>query len=461
MNNKKEMMLKAPMYKVVLAMALPVMMSNLMQTLYNLADTYWVGQYEMIKGFEGEMLSAIVLIFPAIGMLLALGTGISTACISLISQYIGANNEIHAKQVAAQALTFSFIASIILGIIGAIFTPAIVSLLGATDMVLENGITYLRLMMLGLPTVFLFFTFNSIKQAQGDTFSPMLFSILSVTLNIILDPIFMIVFDMGIAGAAIATILSRGLFITFAIASLFKENKRHMKLDYHHLKLDKTIITHIFKIGFPASISSVMSSFGFGVLNRFVIGFGVSTLTAFGIGNRITGLILMPAMGIGSALGAIVGTNLGADNLKRAKQSVKVSFLLSSAILIAGGAVIFIFAENIVLQFNNVPEIVNQATWYLKLIIATIPLMAAFSVLNGTFIGSGHTGLSLIISAGRLWALRIPMIILFKQFTNLGTNSVWFAMIISNFVICIIGYAIYKSGIWETKIVKEPKVKVA
>jgi len=461
MKNKKEMMLKAPMYKVVLAMALPVMMSNLMQTLYNLADTYWVGQYEMIKGFEGEMLSAIVLIFPAIGMLLALGTGISTACISLISQYIGANNEIHAKQVAAQALTFSFLASIILGIVGAIFTPNIVSLLGATDMVLENGITYLRLMMLGLPTIFLFFTFNSIKQAQGDTFSPMLFSILSVTLNIILDPIFMIVFDMGIAGAAIATILSRGLFITFAIASLFKDSKRHMKLDYHDLKLDKTIITHIFKIGFPASISSVMSSFGFGVLNRFVIGFGVSTLTAFGIGNRITGLILMPAMGIGSALGAIVGTNLGANNLKRAKQSVKVSFLLSSAILIAGGAIIFIFAENIVLQFNNVPEIVEQATWYLKLIIATIPLMAAFSVLNGTFIGSGHTGLSLLISAGRLWALRIPMIILFKQFTNLGTNSVWFAMIISNFVICIIGYVIYKSGVWETKIVKEPKVKVA
>jgi len=271
----------------------------------------------------------------------------------------------------------------------------------------------------------------------------------------------MIVFDMGIAGAAIATILSRGLFITFAIASLFKDSKRHMKLDYHDLKLDKTIITHIFKIGFPASISSVMSSFGFGVLNRFVIGFGVSTLTAFGIGNRITGLILMPAMGIGSALGAIVGTNLGANNLKRAKQSVKVSFLLSSAILVAGGAIIFIFAENIVLQFNNVPEIVEQATWYLKLIIATIPLMAAFSVLNGTFIGSGHTGLSLLISAGRLWALRIPMIILFKQFTNLGTNSVWFAMIISNFVICIIGYVIYKSGVWETKIVKEPKVKVA
>lgn len=461
MKNKKEMMLKAPMIKVVLAMALPVMMSNLMQTLYNLADTFWIGKYEMINGFEGEMLSAIVLIFPAIGMLLALGTGISTACISLISQYIGANNDHHAKKVAAQAITFSFLSSIILGIFGAVFTPNIVSLLGATGVVLENGITYLRLMMIGLPTIFLFFTFNSIKQAQGDTFSPMLISILSVTLNIILDPIFMIVLDMGIAGAAIATIISRGIFIIFAVLSLFKKSKRHMKLDYHDLKLDKVVITQIFKIGFPASIGSVMASFGFGVLNRFVIGFGVSTLTAFGIGNRITGLILMPAMGIGSALGAIVGTNLGANNVKRARESVKVSFFLSTLLLIAGGAVIFVLAEDIVRQFNNVPEIVEQATWYLKLIIAAIPLMAGFSVLNGTFIGSGHTKLSLIISAGRLWLLRIPLIILFKTFTDLGTNSVWFAMILSNLIICIIGYGIYKSGIWETKIVKEPKVKVS
>ena len=271
----------------------------------------------------------------------------------------------------------------------------------------------------------------------------------------------MIVLDMGIAGAAIATIFSRGIFIIFAIGSLFKESKRHMKLDYHDLKLDLTVIRQIFQIGLPASISSVMSSFGFGVLNNFVIGFGVPTLTAFGIGNRITGLILMPAMGIGSALGAIVGTNLGADNIPRAKSAVKVSFLLSSAILITGGAIIFSLAEPIVLQFNNVPEVVHQATIYLKLIIATIPLMAAFSILNGTFIGSGHTGLSLFISAGRLWLLRIPLIIIFKNFTNLGTNSVWYAMILSNLIICLIGYGIYKTGTWQTKIVKEPRVKVA
>lgn len=461
MKNKKDLILRGPIYKVVLSLALPVMLSNLMQTLYNLADTYWVGQYEMIKGLEGELLSSIVLIFPAIGFILALGAGISAACISLISRYIGANKEEKAQEVAGQSLSFAAIASIVLGVIGAFLAPQIVRLLGGQGAVLENGTTYLRIMLLGLPSVFLFFTFNAIKQAQGDTVTPMILSFASVVVNIVLDPIFMIVLDLGIAGAAYATVLSRGVFIIVAIYFLFKDSKKHVKLHISDLKFRVDIMSKILRIGLPASLSSAMASIGFGVLNGFVISFGVPTLTAFGIGNRITGLILMPAMGIGNALGAIVGQNLGAENVKRAREAVKASFILSSLLLIIGGSVIFVNAENIVLQFNNVPEIVSQSTYYLKLIIAGIPLMAGFSVLNGAFIGSGHTRLSFLITSGRLWGLRIPMILIFKTFTDLGTNSVWYSMILSNLVICIIGYGIYKSGIWETKIVKEPKVKIA
>ncbi len=464
MKNKKELILRGPIYKVVLALAVPVMISNLMQTLYNLVDTFWIGKYEMIHGLSGELISSVILIFPAIGIMLALAGGISAACISLISQYIGASNNEQAKKVAGQALTFAFISSLILGIIGAMFAPEIVNLLGggkAPELVVLNGAKYLKIIFWGLPSVFIFFTYNAIKQAQGDTISPMIFSFLSVVANIILDPILMINLDMGIEGAAFATVLSRSVFILFAVVSLFKESDKHIKLDLIDLKPNKEIMFNLLKIGLPASLSGAMSSFGFAVLNGFVISFGNSTFAAFGLGNRITGLILMPAMGIGNALGAIVGQNLGANNLKRAKQAVKASFLLSSAILIVGGAGIFVYAENIILTFSKDAEIVTQAVYYLRLIIATIPLMAAFSTLNGTFIGSGHTMLSFIISAGRLWCLRIPLIILFKSFTDLGTNSVWYAMIISNFIICIIGYVIYKSGKWETKITKEPKVKVA
>ncbi len=464
MKNRKELILKGPIYKVVLTLAIPVMLSNLMQTLYNLADTYWIGKYEMLNNLSGELISSVILIFPAIGIMLALAGGISAACISLISQYIGASNPKEAKHVAGQALTFALFSSLVLGIIGAVFAPEIVTLLGggkANELVILSGSKYLRIMFLGLPSVFIFFTYNAIKQAQGDTISPMIFSFFSVVANIILDPILMIGLNMGIEGAAIATVLSRSVFIIFAVISLFKESEKHIKLELNDLIPNKEIMMNLLKIGLPASISGATSSFGFAVLNGFVISFGNATFAAFGLGNRITSLILMPAMGIGNALGAIVGQNLGANNLQRAKKAVRASFLLSSAILVFGGALIFIYAKDIILTFSKDPVIVDQAVYYLKLIIVTIPLMAAFSTLNGTFIGSGHTMLSLIISSGRLWCLRIPLIIVFKTFTDLGTNSVWYAMILSNLIICIIGYGIYKSGRWETKITKEPKIKVA
>ncbi len=453
MQNKKKLMLEGSILKAVIIISLPIMLSNLMQTLYNLTDTFWLGRYEIMYDFSGELIAAMVLIFPALSVLMALAVGISTACISLISQSIGANNEEYSKKIAAQAISFSFILSIIIGIIGYFSADGIMYLLGAKGNVYTYGSQYLKIMMLGMPTIFLFFSYNSIKQAQGDSFSPMIFSAISVILNIILDPIFMIVLKMGIEGAAYATVISRGLFIIFAVLSLFKESTKHFKLEIKDLKLDFELINDIIKVALPSSISSIMSSLGFSILGRMVISFGVATMTAFGIGNRIIGLILMPAMGIGSALASIVGANLGANNVDRAKKTVRTSFLISSSVLIIGGIFIYIFSEEIIRLFTNVPDIISQSVFYLKLTAATIPLMAAFSILNGVFIGSGHTKYSLFISAGRLWMLRIPMILISLYFTDLGSHSVYYAMALSNLIICIMGYMIYRTGKWEKKII--------
>ncbi len=418
----------------------------------------------MMHGLSGELISSVILIFPAIGIIFALAAGISAASLSLISQYVGASRDDKAKEVAGQAITFALLSSIILGIIGAVFSPQIVNLLGAgkaDPLVVLNGSKYLRILFYGLPSTFLYFSYSAIKSSQGDTMSPMINSFLSVVVNIILDPIFMISLNMGIEGAAYATILARYVFIINAVIGLFRESDKHIKLELSDLRPTKEVVSKIFKIGLPASISGATTSFGFAVLNGFVIAFGNSTFAAFGLGNRITGLILMPALGFGSALSSIVGQNIGNNNVKRAKEAVKVSFILSSLTLILGGAVIFVFAKDIVLSFTKDPEIVEQSVYYIKLIISGIPLMAGFSILNGTFNGSGHTILSLVVSSGRLWLFRIPLIVIFKNFTDLGTNSVWYAMILSNLLICLVGLAIYKSGIWEKKIVKEEKLKVA
>lgn len=453
---KRQLILNGNMSKVILTLSLPIMLNNLIQTIYNLTDTYFVSELGSTE------LNAVGFVWPIIFFMMSLGIGVSIAGTAMISQYTGSNDLIKSKKVAGQLVSFSLLLSIILGVIGAIFAESIVKLMGADGDLLVNSTKFLRIIFLGMPTMFAFFAFNSIKQGQGDTVTPMIYGALSVSLNILLDPLFIFKFNLGVSGAALATVIARGLFVFIAIYTLFKNNNG-IKLSINDLKLDKKLLLKIIKIGLPSSIGQSTTALGFMVLNVFVKSFGGTTLTAFIIGNRINSLILMPAMGIGSALATIVGQNIGADNTKRAKEAVKTSIILTSIFLVIGGSIIFMLSDSIISIFNKDSdpliraEILKQGTYYLKLISASIPLMGIFQAFIGTFQGSGHTFMAMTIMTGRLWGLRIPLILFLKSFTNLGSSSVWYSMVSSNAIICIIGYLMYKSGKWEKKVIKKTK----
>ena len=173
----------------------------------------------------------------------------------------------------------------------------------------------------------------------------------------------------------------------------------------------------------------------------------------------INSLILMPAMGIGNALATIVGQNLGANNVARAKEAVRTSVIIATLVLVVGGSIIFMTAENIIGIFTDDAEVLSQGTYYLRLITASIPLMGFFQIFVGTFQGSGHTIMAMTIMMGRLWALRIPLILVFKTYTNLDTNSVWYAMILSNAIICIVGLGLYMTGRWQKQIIKKRAIE--
>lgn len=445
---KRDLILNGNMAKVILILSGPLMLNNLIQTIYNLTDTYFVSRLGDLQ------VNAVGFVWPIIFFMMSIGIGVSIAGTALISQYTGSDNSYDAKKVAGQILSFAFIFSVVLGIIGFFISPFIVRTMGAEGEMFTLSVQFLRIILLGMPTMFVFFAFNSIKQGQGDTYSPMIFGGLSVGLNIILDPIFIFTFDLGVAGAAIATVLARGIFALYAVYTLFiKTDGIH--LNKSDLKIDKTLLKEIISIGLPSSIGQSTAALGFAVLNVFVKSFGDATLTSFIIGNRINSLILMPAMGIGNALATIVGQNLGSGDIKRAREAVKVSTLLTTIFLILGGSIVFISSRHIIMLFSDSEEVIKQATFFLRLISASLPLMGVFQIFNGTFQGSGHTIMAMSMMTSRLWVFRIPLILLFKNFTNLQEKSVWYAMILSNALVCVIGLILYLSGKWEEKIIKE------
>lgn len=452
---KREQILYGNIQKTMLALALPVMATNLIQTIYGLVDTFFVGK------LGNAPMAAVQLSFPINFLILALGMGMSIAATSMIAQYSGRKDYAGARKVAVQILMFNAILSVVLGVLGAVFLePLLKYVIGVKPHILPYTYTYLLINLLGSPTLFLMFAYNGIRNGSGDTLSPMLLNTAGVVLTIILDPILIFTLKLGVAGGAWAVVISRGLFTAYALYGMFKK-PGEMQLHLSDFKFDLPLIRRIVTIGLPSSFGQSMEAVGFIVMNMFILDLGDITLNAFTIGNRINGLILMPAMGIGGALATIIGQNLGAGQVDRAKKAVKAAVILATLILTLGGIPMILWAKPIIGFFSSDPNVIAQGSYYLILITLSIPLMGFFNIFTGTFQGSGHTTLTMFMQLGRLWALRIPMILIFKRLMPGDPSAIWYSMILSNFLTALVGYGIYKTDRWTVPVIRGPKTPVA
>lgn len=449
-SSNREKILTGNIRKVLISLALPIILGNAIQTIYQVVDTYWVSRLP-----DGEIaVAAINFVWPMIFVTMAFGIGMNIAGTSLISQFIGLNKEKDATKVAGQLVSFSFFFSVLLSIVGQLVGKRLLAFLGADGLIYTYGWEYLRTIFMGAPTMFLFFAFQSIKQGQGDTVTPMIISGITVVLNMFLDPLFMFVFDMGIAGAARATVLAQALSAIAGLYLLFFK-KRGISPRFRDLRFRGEILRDIVKIGLPAGLGQSFEGIGFMILSVFVLSFGDYTVAAFGIGNTINSLILMPAMGIGAALATVVGQNLGADQPERAARAVWESIRVSVLILGIGGIAMCIIAPYVIGIFSQKPIVIQQGTYFLRLISISMPLMGIFESFLGCFQGSGHTIMAVMMTSGRLWVLRIPLVILFKYNTSLAEKSVWYAMVLSNFLISIFGLVLFLGGRWKKRVVDE------
>ncbi len=230
-----------------------------------------------------------------------------------------------------------------------------------------------------------------------------------------------------------------------------------IKPDFKDFKFDKEIIKKVIKVAIPSSIGQSGSALGFMVLNSFIASYGTATIAAFAMVNRITSLIMQPAMGVGAALTSIVGQNLGSGQIERVKEAFKKSLKLTISFSVVGCILLIIWDNPIVeffMQSKDDMSVISQGVTYLQYISISMPLMGIFSVLQGVFQGSGHTKYSMAMEVGRLWFVRLPMILMFKYFTTIGEVGIWFSMSFSNVIVCLFGYWIYRRGKWERRVIK-------
>lgn len=445
--NKSELIQNGDMYKVLLTLSIPIMINSIIQTLYNLVDGIWVSKISSVH------FAATSFVWPINFLFVALGIGLSVAGTSLLSQLLGAGRVKEAKEYTSQLMVSSFLLSIMFVVIGVAISPYIIRFMGGEGDFADLSNIYLKISFLDLPFMFLYFNINSIMNAQGNTVTPTILSTISALINVILDPVFIFTLNMGIAGAAWATVLSRVVLALLGIKSLFKD-ENNLKPDFRKFKVDKNILMEIVRVGLPASIGQAGASIGFMFLNGFIVSYGTATIAAFGMVNRITNLVMQPAMGVGAALTAVVGQNLGSNQIDRATESFIKASKIALYIGLIGGALIFIFNKQIVnffIQSKDEPEVIIQSMTYMKYVAFSMPLMGLFSVLQGIFQGSGNTKYSMAMEIGRLWAVRLPMILIFKNLSNFGPSGIWFSMSFSNLIVCLYGLWVYKAHGWNRK----------
>lgn len=448
--NKTELILKGNMYKVLVTLSIPIIINSLIQTLYNLADGLWVSKISSVH------FAATAFVWPVNFLFISLGIGLSIAGTSLLSQLVGNDDLQGAREYATQLMFLSLLTSLVLTALGYILTPLIVRLMGGTADLAHLAVIYLRITFLDMPFMFLYFNINSIMHAQGDTITPMILSGASAALNVVLDPIFIFTFNWGLAGAAWATLVSRGLLAFVGLMMLYgKKNK--IRPTFQGFRFNRKISKEIVQVGLPSSIGQSGASLGFIVLNGFIASYGTATLAAYAMVNRITSLIMQPAMGMGQALTTIVGQNIGADQMQRVKEAFYKALKLAIVIGVVGCLILITFDEPILtffMQARDDPAVIELSLTYLLYVSLSMPLMGIFSVFAGLYQGTGNTKYSMSMEVGRLWFVRLPLILILGRFSNWGSTGIWFSMSFSNLVVCLYGFWIYKTRPWQKSILK-------
>lgn len=445
----REQILHGNMMKAILALAIPVVINSFLQTMYNLTDTYWLGT------LGTEELAAINLITPVQNIVVNFGSGITVAGSVLIAQYIGAGKREDAQSMANQIFACAMMFAVFCAVLCNLTTPSIVTWLGADGNTWTYSRIYMQLVILGMPFLYMTNIYAAIHQAQGDTFRPMLLNLLGIAVNMVLDPLFMVGFHWGVAGAALATVTGNAVPAVIAFVLLHRHNAP-ITLELRKVKFEKDKLWNILVIGLPTAVGGSTMQLGFLLMSKSVFKYGTQAMAAYGIGNKVNGLISLPSNGIGSAVATIVGQNVGAGQLERAREGYKLSMKMIIIFLFVGGMILsrMPISTAIVSIFSDDAEVIGMAAEFLSIMAFWVFTNGVYNSTMGLFQGSGHTEVTMIIDVSRLWVFRFATLYVCENMLHMGVRSIWYSVVVSNGISPVLLYIIYLTGYWKRERIK-------
>lgn len=430
-------------WKHILRFSLPVVAGSLLQQLYNTVDAIVVGR------FAGEAaLSAVGTTGSFAFLFLAIAIGFSSGNGVVVAQYYGARRDDMVRTSASTGILFLMglgIVCAVLGIVTAV--PAYSYFVNVPDSFFDLTIVYFRIYSAGLIFQFGYNIFSAILRAVGDSAATLYFLLISSVINIGLDLLFVASFHWGVAGAAVATVISQAA--SFIAAYIYMRIKhpvfRFGFLDY---RWNRAMVMRTVQVGFPISLQLILVSVGFTFIQRAVNGFGQSMTASFTVGQRVEMYLNLPANAFQTTLATYTGQNVGAGKLNRIKTGAMQTFVLSIGLTVIISSLVWIFTEPIIGFFGLSDQAAVYCFSHIRAVALINLILAAYLPLFGVFQGTGHSGLPAIIACGAL-GTRLIMTYLFRYSSFMGYKVIWLNGYYGLGVGFLITWAFYLCGVWK------------
>lgn len=425
--------------KLIIEFAIPIILGNIFMQLYNYTDSVIVGRY-----IGKEALAAVGASSPYIFLLVSLVIGISIGSSIMVSRSYGKGDTASIKKIADTLYIFLFFSSIVLTILGILFNRQIMSLIGLPENIMPYALDYLNIYLIGIVFLFIFNSLSSILRGMGDSKTPLIFLIASSVFNIVLDLLFVIVFDWGIKGVAWATVIAQFFAVFFAIVYTNKHNKVAY-VSIRSMSFDKKVFAESIKLGIPAGLQQMFVSIGMLAIVSVVNGFGTDTIAAYSAAGRIESFVMVIPMTLSIAVTNFTSQNLGAGEFQRIKNGVvatmKINIIASVLIMILLSAL----SLPLMKMFTEDKIVIETGCTYLFILGLSYWIFGTMFTYMGAIRGIGNTIIPMFISLLSLWLIRVPTAKILS--VPLGEIGIWISAPMSWFIGALSSYIFYKKEI--------------
>lgn len=433
--------------RAILLLAVPMVLEMIGESIFAVADIFWVSK------LGSDAVTVVVMTETMMTLVYTLAMGLAMGAGAVVARRTGAKDPDGAARGAVQAILLGLSAAVVLGLVGVLFGPRLLVLMGASPSVAALGEHFPRVMIGGCATVLLLFVINAAFRGAGDASITMRALWLANAINIVLGPCFIFGLgpfpELGVTGAAVATTIGRGIGVLYQLRSLIVASKR-LRVARSHWAFDRDTAGTILRLSGSGAVQMFVGMASWIVLVRLVSSFGSDVIAGYGIAFRVVMFALMPSWGLGNAAATLVGQNLGAKRPDRSEQAVWRAAFYNFIFLGCVGVVFVLFAPQIVGLFSPVPAVVDAGGRCLRIVAAGFLFYAYGMVVTQAFNGAGDTKTPMRINLICFWLWEIPLAYLLSRPVGLGPTGIFIAIASAFSLVAVLGVAWFRKGRWKS-----------